>query len=82
MNQQDRDKIEKIIHDRRRAHEKLTRAGSGVYQAFLEMEKAAYSDGTLSKMHKEPICFEGPGVLRPVESRHVIIINMARNRYR
>jgi AhpD family alkylhydroperoxidase len=55
MDQSDRDKIEKIIQDRRWAHEKLTRAGSGVYQAFLEMEKAAYSENALSKMHKELI---------------------------
>jgi AhpD family alkylhydroperoxidase len=51
----DRDKIEKIIHDRRRAHQDLTAAGSGVYRAFLEMENAAYSDKALSKMHKELI---------------------------
>ena len=55
MDKCDREKIEKIIHDRRRAHDKLTRAGSGVYRAFLEMEKAAYTGNALSKMHKELI---------------------------
>ncbi len=55
MDQRDRDKIEKIIRDRRRAHEKLSATGSGVYRAFLEMEKAAYSGNALSKLHKELI---------------------------
>ena len=55
MDQRDRDKIEKIIQDRRRAHEKLTDKGSAVYRAFLEMEKAAYSGNAISKMHKELI---------------------------
>jgi AhpD family alkylhydroperoxidase len=55
MDQRDRDKIEKIIRDRSWAHEKLSSAGSGVYRAFLEMEKAAYSQKALSKMHKELI---------------------------
>jgi AhpD family alkylhydroperoxidase len=55
MEQKDRVKIEGIIRDRRWAQEKLTRAGSGVYSAFLEMEKAAYSANALSKMHKELI---------------------------
>ena len=55
MDKRDRDKIEKIIHDRRLAHHELTAAGSGVYRAFLEMENAAYSDKALSKMDKELI---------------------------
>jgi AhpD family alkylhydroperoxidase len=55
MDQRDRDKIEKIIQDRSRAHEKLVAWGSPVYGAFLEMEKAAYAGNTLSKMHKELI---------------------------
>jgi AhpD family alkylhydroperoxidase len=55
MDQRDRDRIEKIIQDRRWAHEQLTRAGSAVYRSFLEMEKAAYSENVLSKMHKELI---------------------------
>jgi AhpD family alkylhydroperoxidase len=55
MDQKDRDKIEKIIQDRSWAHQKLDRSGSAVYQAFLKMEKAAYSDGALAKMYKELI---------------------------
>ena len=55
MDQSDRQKIEKIIRDRRWAHDKLERSGSGVYKAFLQMEEAAYRDQALSKMHKELI---------------------------
>jgi AhpD family alkylhydroperoxidase len=55
MDKRDRDKIEKIIRDRRWAHETLSGKDSGVYRAFLEMEKAAYAGRALSKMHKELI---------------------------
>jgi AhpD family alkylhydroperoxidase len=52
---QDREKIEKIIHDRKSAHEKLKDGASGVYRSFLDMEKAAYSDAALEKKYKELI---------------------------
>ncbi|UCF99385.1 MAG: carboxymuconolactone decarboxylase family protein [Spirochaetaceae bacterium] len=55
MVQKDREKIENIVRDRRWAHDKLTDSGSGVYQAFLKMEAAAYSGKALSKMTKELI---------------------------
>lgn len=55
MDLQDREKIEKIIRDRKSAHEKLRDRGSGVYRAFLDMEKAAYSDAALGKKYKELI---------------------------
>jgi AhpD family alkylhydroperoxidase len=55
MDQQDRQKIEKIIADRKRAHTRLVQGGSSVYKAFLEMEKAAYAPGSLSKAQKELI---------------------------
>jgi len=55
MDTTDKDKIEKIIRDRKVAHEKLVSNGSKVYKAFLDMEKEAFSDGTLKKKHKELI---------------------------
>jgi len=55
MNQEDRQKIERIIADRDHAHQRLLQGGSGVYKAFLEMEKAAYSPGRLPKLQKELI---------------------------
>ena len=55
MDKQDREKIEKIIRDRKWAHEKLRDRGSVVYRAFLDMEKAAYSDAALEKKYKELI---------------------------
>jgi AhpD family alkylhydroperoxidase len=55
VDQQDREKIEKIIRDRKWAHEKLRDRGSGVYRAFLDMEKAAYGDAALEKKYKELI---------------------------
>jgi AhpD family alkylhydroperoxidase len=55
MDAQDRERIEKIVADRQHAHSRLLQGGSGVYQAFLEMEKAAYAAGSLTKMQKELI---------------------------
>ncbi len=46
-------KLEEIKTRRRAAHKRLLGAGSKVYEAFLEMEKAAFSDGALEKKHKE-----------------------------
>ncbi len=53
MDPEDRQKIEKIIADRKQAHNRLLQGGSGVYKAFLEMEKAAYAPGSLTKTQKE-----------------------------
>jgi AhpD family alkylhydroperoxidase len=55
MDPKDREKIEKIIADRKEAHSRLLQGGSGVYKAFLDMEKAAYAQGSLGKMQKELI---------------------------
>ena len=49
------DKIEAIINQRKKAHQKLLSLHSKVYEKFLEMEKAAFSDGELSKKVKELI---------------------------
>ena len=48
-------KIEEIARKRKTAHKKLMDLKSKTYRAFLEMEKAAYSDGKLSKKTKELI---------------------------
>ena len=37
------------------AHDKLLAAKSAVYQAFLDMERAAFADGALAKKQKELI---------------------------
>ena len=46
-------KIEAIAQKRREAHQQLLSMKSRTYKAFLEMEKATYSDGALSKKVKE-----------------------------
>jgi AhpD family alkylhydroperoxidase len=49
------DKLEEITRKRKKAHAKLVALKSPVYQAFLKMEGAAYSDGALPKKIKELI---------------------------
>jgi AhpD family alkylhydroperoxidase len=49
------DKLKEITLKRKKAHAKLVALKSPVYQAFLEMEQAAYSDGALPKRTKEPV---------------------------
>jgi len=48
-------KLAKLNQKRQAAHAKLLKLNSKVYRSFLEMEKAAYSDGALSKKFKELI---------------------------
>ena len=48
-------KLEEISRKRKEAHEKLVSMKSKVYDKFLEMEQAAFSDGDLSKKYKELI---------------------------
>ncbi len=48
-------RLEEISKKRKKAHEKLTSLKSKTYKAFLEMEKAAFSDGAVSKKYKELI---------------------------
>ncbi len=55
MDAADREKIEKIIADRKHAHQALLAGDPGVYRAFLDMEKAAYAPGLLEKVQKELI---------------------------
>ena len=49
------DKLGELTRKRKEAHAELIRLGSRVYKAFLEMEKATYSDGALPKKTKELI---------------------------
>ena len=49
------DKLKEITLKRKKAHAKLVALKSPVYQAFLEMEQATYSDGALPKKIKELI---------------------------
>lgn len=49
------DKLKEMARRRKAAHTKLLNLGSPVYEAFLEMEKAAFADGSLKKKHKELI---------------------------
>jgi AhpD family alkylhydroperoxidase len=49
------DKLDEISRRRKHAHEALIGLNSKVYEAFLQMEKAAYSDGTLPRRTKELI---------------------------
>ena len=60
-------KLEEMAAKRREAHAKLIAAKSRVYQAFLEMERAAYSDGALARKQKELIAV-GISVVTDCES--------------
>ena len=55
MRPEGKEKIEKIVHDRKVAEETFLSKGSQVYRAFLELEQKTYADGSLKKMHKELI---------------------------
>jgi AhpD family alkylhydroperoxidase len=61
------DKLKEISTRREAAHNKLLSLKSKVYQTFLEMEEAAFSDGALSKKNKELIAV-GISVLIDCES--------------
>lgn len=49
------DKLTELNRKRIAAHQKLVALDSKVYKAFLEMEKATFCDGALSKKTKELI---------------------------
>lgn len=66
MDQQNRDKIEKIIVDRKRAH-KFYSEKSEVYNAFIKMENVTFTEGNLEKKYKELIAF-GISIYRNCES--------------
>ena len=49
------DKLRELTRKRTAGHQKLLSLDSKVYKAFLEMEKATFSDGALPKKIKELI---------------------------
>jgi len=49
------DELREISRRRKVAHQRLRALGSKVYEAFLQMEQAAFSDGALPKKTKELI---------------------------
>jgi AhpD family alkylhydroperoxidase len=49
------DKLKEMARKRKEAHAKLIKLKSRVYGAFLELEKATYSNGALPKKNKELI---------------------------
>jgi AhpD family alkylhydroperoxidase len=49
------DPLDQISRQRKAAHAKLVALGSKVYEAFVQMEKAAFMDGALPKKTKELI---------------------------
>jgi len=55
MDQDDIDKIEKIIQDREKAHQTFLKSGSKVYKSFIELEQNTFSNGELKKVDKELI---------------------------
>ncbi len=54
MDREDRERIEKIVEDRKKAHVKLLKS-SKVYRSFLDLEQKTFSDGSLEKKYKELI---------------------------
>ena len=56
MKENDVNKIEEIIKDRKVAHDYLTK-NSDVYKAFTSLEQKAFADGELKKKYKELIAF-------------------------
>ena len=49
------DKLQEISRKRKEAHGRMLSLNSKVYRAFLDLEKAAYSDGALMRKYKELI---------------------------
>ena len=47
------DTLRELTLQRKKAHKALLNLGSKTYAAFLDMERATYSDGHLSKVAKE-----------------------------
>ena len=61
------DKIDDLCRRRKAAHAKLQSLGSKVYDAFLQMEAATFSDGALPKKVKELVAV-GISVISDCES--------------
>jgi AhpD family alkylhydroperoxidase len=54
MDKANREKIEKIVRDRKRGHTKLSKSSQG-YRLFSELDQYAFSNGALAKKEKELI---------------------------
>ena len=61
------DKLKRMSRRRKEAHAELLSLESKVYQAFLDMERAAFADGSLTKATKELIAI-GISVVTNCES--------------
>jgi AhpD family alkylhydroperoxidase len=66
MENLDKEKIEKIIATRKKAHSWYSKR-SEVYKSFVEMEQNTYKDGKLNKLQKELIAI-GISVVTNCES--------------
>jgi AhpD family alkylhydroperoxidase len=66
MENLDKEKIERIIRTRKKAHSFYSRK-SKVYQSFIDMEQNTYKDGKLSKLQKELIAI-GISIVTDCES--------------
>ena len=55
MDQVDKDKIEKIIYDRKKTNEFFLSRNSKAYELFLDLERNVFKDGDLNKVYKELI---------------------------
>ncbi len=60
-------RLEEITVRRKQAHTRLLALKSKVYDGFLAMEQAAFSDGVLPKKHKELIAL-GISIVKNCES--------------
>ena len=60
--------LEKVSRKRKQAYGKLLLLKSKVYEAFLDMEQVAFSDGALAKKYKELIAV-GISVVIDCQSR-------------
>ena len=54
MKDSEKDKIEKIVETRKKAHSYFSEK-SPVYRSFLDMERKTYKNGNLTKLQKELI---------------------------
>lgn len=61
------EKLKELTRKRKEAHQKLIKLDSKVYKAFLDLQKAAFSDGAIAKKNKELIA-TGISVVENCES--------------
>jgi AhpD family alkylhydroperoxidase len=66
MKNADKEKIEGIIRNRKKAHSYFSKKSKG-YQSFIDMEQNTYKNGRLSKLQKEMIAI-GISIVQNCES--------------